>query len=404
MTTAGQADRFELITPGYRLRAHGIARVVEADAWNGPAVAEAVRAALASAREKGKRAIVAGVIPFDPARPALLRIPEAHEWDAGTDVAPARESSPGGTISTPRGSDHPGYRNAVARAVRDIRSSARREGGLRKVVLARELLVRAGHPIDADALRERLAARNPAACTFRMDLPREHAGGSGEHGGAVLIGASPELVLRSAGGRVESHPLAGSAPRHEDPAEDEAAGRALLASAKDLEEHAHVVDAVGAAFREHAEEVEIPAAPGLLSTPVIHHLGTRITGRLRPGRSPIELAYAMHPTPAVLGMPPAAAAELIGRLEDFDRGLYAGLIGWQDAEGDGEWFLVLRCGIIRGHEATLYAGAGIVAGSDPELEHRETAVKLSTLASALGAGLENAPHCADSSSSQRVTR
>jgi isochorismate synthase len=144
-----------------------------------------------------------------------------------------------------------------------------------------------------------------------------------------------------------------------------------------------VVQAVGETFRRFADDVSVPASPDLVQTPVIWHLGTPISGSLRPGVSPLELVYALHPTPAVGGWPLETARQAIAELEDFDRGFYAGLLGWMDGQGRGEWVLVLRGGIVAGATATVYAGAGIVANSDPEKEHAETATKLRTFINAL---------------------
>lgn len=232
---------------------------------------------------------------------------------------------------------------------------------------------------NAQEVHARLKLQNPSAYTYRMDLDDD-----GDGLRTSLVGASPELVLASEKDFVVSHPLAGSAPRHTNPFKDAAAGQELLRSPKDLHEHSHVVRAVARSFRLLAHNVVVPEGPSLVSTPVIWHLGTRIVGKLRDGISPLELAYAMHPTPAVCGWPSRAARSVIGELESFSRGLYAGLIGWIDAEGHGEWALTLRCGVLKGKRATLYAGAGIMEDSSPEAEHLETDVKFSTFAEALG--------------------
>lgn len=385
--------RFDLTTPEYRLRTRGVARRIEPAEWTGRAVARAVAEALRTAQETSApgptaptgaelrdpesaaalrpggatRPVVVGAIPFDPSAPAVLYIPEEVDWEAGTSTAGAHGTSPTEPLRI-HGEDSPGYRAAVADAVSRIR-----RGELEKVVLARTLTAEAEAPFDADALSARLIARNPTAFTYRLDLPAD---------AGVLLGASPELVLASEAGRVRSHPLAGSAPRSKDA--DRALAADLLASAKDLAEHRHVTRAVAAAFRLFADDVDAPEIPSLVETPVIWHLGTEITGRLRPEQSPIELLYALHPTPAVCGWPSDLARSTIAELEYFDRGLYSGLVGWMDADGTGEWALTLRGGIVHGTRATLYAGAGIVAESDPDAEHTETATKFRTFAGVLG--------------------
>ncbi|MGO2847016.1 MAG: isochorismate synthase [Microbacterium gubbeenense] len=369
------SPRFDLTTSAYRLRTSGVARRVRPTTWNGPAVAEAVERTLRDARAAaggGGEPIVVGAIPFDPSREALLHVPEHVSW--GGPPEPVRPPRTGRGRRVRLDDDDPHYRRAVAAAVQRIRG-----GELDKVVLARRATAHREDPFDVNALHASLAAANPSAYAFRFDLPEQSPGAPP----TTLLGASPELVLSSSGGLVESHPLAGSTPRRDDPDDDRAVAQALLGSAKARGEHGHVVRAVAQAFERLATDVHVPDAPSLLSTPVIWHLGTRITGRLRPGASPLELAYAMHPTPAVCGWPAGAARRMIGELEDFDRGLYSGLVGWIDAEGNSEWALTLRCAEVHGATATLYAGAGIVSASDPDDEHEETDVKLSTFLHAL---------------------
>jgi len=138
------------------------------------------------------------------------------------------------------------------------------------------------------------------------------------------------------------------------------------------------------AYVDREEDLDVPATPELVATSHLWHLGTPLTARLTPGTSVLDVVYALHPTPAVCGHPQDAARELIGSLEPFDRGFYTGLVGWADQAGNGEWAIVLRCGVVRGADVRLFAGAGVVVGSTPEGEHAETAVKFSTLLSALG--------------------
>lgn len=365
---------FDLSTPGYRLRARGVARTLSPARWDGASVAQAAQQALAEAAQAGgdQTPLVVGLIPFNGAEQAVFYLPQEVEWTSPT---PQPVTSP---VSAPdmlrlTGGDSPTYRASVAEAIRRINA-----GQLEKVVLARRVTVESGQPIDVDGVYQRLCGRNSSAYVYRMDLPQA----TGETP-AVLLGASPELVLGSDQGRVQSHPLAGSAPRATDPEADRQAAQALLRSPKDLAEHALVVQAVGETFRRYAIDVSVPTGPDLVQTPVIWHLGTPISGQLRPGVSPLELVYALHPTPAVGGWPLETARQTIAELEDFDRGFYAGLLGWMDAQGRGEWVLVLRGGIVSGATATVYAGAGIVANSDPEKEHAETATKLRTFINAL---------------------
>ena len=247
----------------------------------------------------------------------------------------------------------PGHMRAVATAVEHIRA-----GRLSKVVLARDLLAVADGPIDSRVLLRRLADRFPSCYTFACD---------------GLVGATPELLVRRSGGRVESLVLAGTIARGDD-ADSSAA--TLFASAKDREEHAYAADMVRAALEPLCRDLTTPAQPELLRLSNLIHLATPVRGRLREDRSVLDVVAALHPTPAVGGTPTDAALNLIRELEAMERGRYAGPVGWIDAHGDGEWGIALRCAQVDGTRARLYAGGGIVAGSDPSAELAETQTKL----------------------------
>lgn len=198
------------------------------------------------------------------------------------------------------------------------------------------------------------------------------------------MGASPELLVARHGREVEARPLAGSAPRFGDPEEDEASRSSLLSSDKDREEHAAVVEAVSAAMEPFCDELAFDALPRTVGTANVWHLATGFHGVLRePRASALELVAALHPTPAVCGTPLDAALATIRELERISRGCYAGPVGWMDADGNGEWAIALRCAELSGSTARLFAGAGIVAGSVPELELDETERKFRALLDSL---------------------
>lgn len=264
------------------------------------------------------------------------------------------------------------YAAAVDEAVRRMDGHA---GPLRKVVLARALELTADEPVDPGAIVRRLAARDPRGHAFAVDLGAD----------GTLVGASPELLVSRHGDVVVAQPLAGSTARRADAAADRSGADALLRSPKDLREHAFVVDAVAAALRPLCAELDVPDAPSLVATNAMWHLGTTVVGRLAdPATTALELAVALHPTPAVCGTPADAARALIAELEPFDRGPYAGAVGWQDASGDGEWVVTIRCGVVRDRSLRVYAGAGVVPGSRGVDELAETQAKLRTFLSALG--------------------
>jgi menaquinone-specific isochorismate synthase len=259
---------------------------------------------------------------------------------------------------------------AVAAAVRRIS-----DGELAKVVLARDLLVTADVPLDPRRLLDRLASRFPDCWTFAVD---------------GLLGATPELLLRRTGRELSSRVLAGTAPRGAG-AEDDRLATALLGSAKDLAEHALAVDSLVRALEPYCSELTAPEGPSLLTLANVRHLATDVTGiqrrsGARGAAGLLDLVAAVHPTAAVCGTPPDRAAALIGELEGMDRGRYAGPVGWLDTRGDGEFGLALRCAQLSPDDpasARLFAGCGIVAGSDPAAELAETQSKFAAFQAAL---------------------
>ncbi|XRQ15025.1 isochorismate synthase [Actinomadura welshii] len=255
------------------------------------------------------------------------------------------------------------WKQAVAAAVDRIR-----DGHLGKVVLARDLTVRAATPIDARVLLARLADRYPGCYTFSC---------------AGLVGATPELLIRRTGDAVESLVLAGTTARGTDPADDRARAARLFASAKDREEHRYAADMVRDALAPLCADLTVPDRPELLTLPNLTHLASPVRGRLAADRSVLDVVAALHPTPAVCGTPTGTAMDLIRELEGMDRGRYAGPVGWVDARGDGEWGIALRCAEIDGTRARLFAGCGIVADSDPDAELAEARTKFRPMRYAL---------------------
>ncbi|SMG36157.1 isochorismate synthase [Paracoccus sp. J56] len=272
------------------------------------------------------------------------------------------------------------YAASVARALDIMEQEAGSADALAKIVLARTLLVEAPAPIPVEALMSRLHA-DRSVTAFRVALPS----GPDHPQGRMLCGATPELLIEKRGRQIASHPLAGSARRLADPVADRAAAEALAQSDKDHREHALVVESILDTLAPHCRELGCPEGTRVTSTRSMWHLGTRIEGRLRDDSTPsVLLASALHPTPAVCGMPMARAADLIRKLEPVARDFYAGAVGWCDANGDGAWYVAIRCAEISGRQARLYAGAGIVPGSDPMAEAAETGAKFGAFLAALG--------------------
>ena len=280
---------------------------------------------------------------------------------AATAGAPA---VPPGAIRWHDGSmSAPQWQRAVSAAVQRISA-----GALAKVVLARDLHATAAEPIDVRLVLRRLAARYPDCYTFAC-------------GG--LTGATPELLIRREGRRVTSYVLAGTAARGGSTASDAELGAALLASAKNAVEHSYAVDSVRDVLAPLCDRLDIEPRPSLLRLANVQHLATAVSGTLAREASALALAGALHPTAAVCGTPADAAMELIRELEGMDRGRYAGPVGWVDARGNGEWGIALRCGQLSGRRARLFAGCGIVAGSDPAAELAEAQAKFRPMQEAL---------------------
>ncbi|MFC5821832.1 isochorismate synthase [Nonomuraea harbinensis] len=310
--------------------------------------------------------VAAGLISFD-ATSSRLALCSAPRW-ADPLLAPYCFGCRHPSWTLKAEPEPAAYLAAVRQAQEMIKA-----GPLHKVVLARTMVLEADRPLTVKELLAHLPGPNARYV---------YAAPTGED--TWLIGASPELLVSRHGRTVATTPMAGSAPRSFDPTVDQARALALQGSGKDLQEHRLVVDAVARALAPFCEHLYVPARPQLTATSTMWHLSTPITGRLRdPGTCSLTLAAALHPTPAVCGTPENLAREVIGALEPVERGFYAGLVGWQDAAGDGEWALALRCGAVSGNTLRLYAGAGIVAGSEPEAELAETSAKFSTLLRAL---------------------
>jgi len=257
------------------------------------------------------------------------------------------------------------WRDEVVAAVRD-RIVA---GEFNKVVLARELQVTTDEPIDVASVLRRLHQSFSTAIIFAVN---------------GFIGASPELLVSRDVDMVRAHPLAGTAPRSSDPVQDAALAAALNVSTKDQTEHRITIDWLLDNLLPYCSYVDAEPEPVIITLPNVHHLGTRVEGRLSsPAASVLDLVAALHPTPAVGGDPQELAMKAIDVEEPGDRGLYAGPVGWVDAAGNGEFAVGLRSGTVDGNSASVWAGVGVVGDSDPEAELAETRAKFQAMLGAL---------------------
>ncbi len=291
---------------------------------------------------------------------------------AALPVSSGPPPSPGAVVFADGALPGPRYVAAVAAAVARIRG-----GDLEKVVLARDLQAVAQRPVDVRWLLDRLARAYPSCWSFAVD---------------GLVGATPELLVRRERGLVHSRVLAGTIRRTGSAERDAGLAGSLARSGKDLEEHEYAVRSVVQALAPHCTTTTASEAPFVLHLPNVMHLATDVTGVLAPcapGQDPsvLHLAAALHPTAAVCGTPTPVAAAVIAELEGVDRDRFAGPVGWVDARGDGEMGLALRCARVDADDprrVRLFAGAGVVAGSDPASELAETEAKLVPVREALG--------------------
>lgn len=244
---------------------------------------------------------------------------------------------------------------------------------LKKVVMARELLVTAKDEIAPETVLENLLKEQPDSYTFAFEADD-----------SCFIGASPERLVKKEGSTLYSAGVAGSTARGKTAEEEKLLGDKLLADEKNLIEHQYVVDMIRSAMEQVCSELHIPERPVLMKMRDIQHLYTPVTGKVRDGRSLLKMVELLHPTPALGGFPKRGAVEKIREIERMDRGFYGAPIGWIDEHGNGEFAVAIRSGLVRGRKAHLFAGCGIVKDSDAESEFIETRIKFRPMLSALG--------------------
>ena len=319
--------------------------------WEGFSSATAVLPEVSVVRTGGRSSLTVAVRPGSDGRLLLGLLSALH---APTETSGEREVDHV-VESRPAAAD---WRGLVGEAVGSIDA-----GVFEKVVLARTVLVHTPRPLGSFDLVAQLRDRYPGCRIFGW-----------QHGDSTFIGASPELLITREGERFQVSPLAGSGPRGVDADEDRKFGDALLASAKDRLEHSIVVEDAVRRLKPLSSGITHPSDPVLQRFATVQHLATPITGTT--DRRVLDLAGALHPTAAVGGSPRAEALAFINKQEGINRGWYSGGIGWVEPGGDGELAIALRCALVRGDHAIIYAGNGIVEGSDPEDELTETRLKL----------------------------
>lgn len=344
--------------------------------------------AMNRARAQGiSNPIVVGAIPFDLTQPSALMVPRRYEMFSrrleakkGVDekikinaASKVDTTEVEGCLRAVHMFSTPAemrFKQGVNQAIANFRLS-----DIRKAVLSRILKIDLSDVVDTDTIFGRLVEQNADAFHFRLQL----------QDGSELLGASPELLVRKQGPKIVLNPLAGSARRQSDADADASVSAALMNSAKDLYEHRLVVEELREQLTPLCCSLSIPDSPSLLSTRAMWHLSTVINGEVADASlSALMLAARLHPTPAVCGYPRRQAHKLINLVEPFNRDFFAGVVGWCDSAGNGEWAVTIRCGRFKGRCVELFAGAGIVEESCPDAEWAETEAKLQTMLSALG--------------------
>ncbi|NAW87026.1 isochorismate synthase [Photobacterium halotolerans] len=374
------------------VRGKGISQVITTPAIHGEdsqsEFQQVIQQKFAEEKAKGvENPILIGSIPFDVSEPSCLYIPESvevteHQPDASGALGGLSTGKPLQVVARRSEPEESVFKQAVAQAVEKFQRTQ-----LEKAVLSRVLNIELSDDISASDILARLIKQNPTG--FHFAIPQQDQ--------SVLLGASPELLIRQEGQHILSNPLAGSAKRQASADADRQVSEALLQSVKDRYEHRLVIDEIAQQLKPYCRELDVPAGPSLINTPTMWHLSTRIEGQLNTPENQtaqsetsaynvLQLACLLHPTPAVCGFPFNLSRDAIKELEGYERGMFTGMVGWCDSQGNGEWAVTIRCGKVREKSVRLFAGAGIVDASCPQAEWAETEAKLGTMLNAFGLG------------------
>jgi len=366
-----QGPPFFIATPSRTLLATRFGMPIEGCAAQPNDVLRQVHAALESRPAQGPRVVV-GALPFDSSRAVQLFCPSEVE-ESGPYLSSAPRGAPISGCFPRLDLDSPHqdarFLSGVTRALQLIEA-----GRLEKVVLAQAIDLDLEHGPHVGHLLQCLRAQHPQGHIFAQRCQE-----------SSLVGASPELLIARWGSEVRSTPLAGSRPRPRSEQQERAIIEELLCSDKDQREHRLVVEEIVSRLRPLTQVLEYSKRPLIFKTPTMLHLGTPIVGKLSdPSVTSLALALALHPTPAVCGLPPREAARFIAEVEGTERGLFGGAVGYMDAHGDGEWAVTIRCAQVGPRGARLFAGAGVVRASEPAQELQEIKSKMTTMLRALG--------------------
>jgi isochorismate synthase len=367
-TEPNQADISLFSTRNYQITASDCVKTITTPATQRAELNENIAKSFDDLRRQGiavENLILVGAIPFDSTQESSLKIYANHlkeqrrelSFDENVDQVAIKNKT---RLTT---EDH--FKKTVNNALAEFEAQR-----IEKIVLSQSLEVEFSHPQQALKIAQNLIIKNPYAYSFSIPVSAD----------SVLVGASPELLLSRQGKKVISNPLAGSARRTNDEQQNLNHIEHLQKSVKDNHEHRIVVDYIARHIAPYCSSLAISETPHILQTPTMMHLSSLFEGQLR-GDAPdaLNLALDLHPTPAVCGTPTELAKQFIIENEGYDRHYYTGLVGWMDSEGNGEWVVTIRCGLLSDNRIRLYAGAGIVKGSDADTEWHETESKQRTM-------------------------
>lgn len=362
------------LTKNYHLMAYDLTETITLPAINYEALNEKIQTIFSEIKtDIDSNPILVGAIPFDTSKPSSLNIYRHHQKEDYLSISSASNIESLQLSNKKPLIKSQDFGKTIESAINEFSKQH-----LEKIVLSQAVdfdLFDTQNPFDLAAT---LSRKNPYAYSFV--IPVENDG--------HILGASPELLISKNGDQIRSNPLAGSRPHSTNPEINNARIAELNSSTKDLYEHQIVVDSVLEKLKPFCQKLAISERPEILETTTMLHLSTVFQGQLKDkSLNALDLALSLHPTPAVCGSPTDLAKEFILKHEGYDRHYYAGLVGWMDAEGNGEWVVTIRCGLLNGKKIRLYAGAGIVMGSNAEMEWNETEAKMQTMLKTLNVNL-----------------
>ncbi|MFC0821273.1 isochorismate synthase [Moraxella marmotae] len=346
------------------IQAKNLYRMISVPAINIDCLLSSIKQSLSELSHHGRKPIAMGAIPFDTQKPSFIGIYSDYKklnYDNITLDTKSNLQASSCSHIIPQEK----FKNLVKEACINIQKQ-----NFEKVVLSQAIDICFNKDILLNDFWNNLVYKNRDAYNFSMPIDKH----------SYLFGATPELLISKHDGQVKSNPLAGSRKKSDNIFQNIGIKNELLSSQKDIYEHLIVAKNVQQVLGQYCKKLDFNKSPTILETSTMLHLSSAFTGELFDKTiSSLELALALHPTPAVCGLPIRPAREFILNKEGYDRELYTGIVGWMDSAGNGEWAIAIRCGMVKESSLRLYAGAGIVTDSQPDLEWKETQAKMQTI-------------------------